>query len=536
MPLQRAAAPPGGAVAAYAQGRARASPPNRTGLPDGLKGGIEALSGVALDHVRVHRNSTAPAGLNAHAYTRGSEIHLAPGQERHLPHEAWHVVQQAQGRVRPTMALGGTAINDEAGLETEAETMGSRALTVAPRETALHDADVGGGEPVAQCVTINVKRGQKLIKDQPPGTKHGAVFAWDSKFDLDVIDHRIVVTIRIKADMPPQQFQEIWADQVAGQWSNRFAVHYDGESYPIIVNLVQVDKGEHYAVTAFKSDKVFGTGKRGHFGTDNMLVWGANDVTNVSHEVGHMLGNPDEYGIVEANGRTVDYLAKPSDTIMGKPANNPVAEHYELIREYAEAELRKLHKTAKTATVGAHFVGRLGMQPLSFNPSAALGVTLSKSTASPKPQPKQEEEENELTKAFKLRASRPSPMESISFSKPPSQGSQSLQAPMFMLSPPKKVESLKLGPPISQEKQDLAKMGADLEKAEKKAAQHPESWVVARLVTYIKRTIRQYQRGDSQSWCVQATGGFLKDIDQAIKEKHLEGPWPSFMREKEEED
>ncbi len=76
---------------------------NQTGLPDSLKGGIESLSGISMDHVKVHYNSAAPAQLNAHAYAQGSEIHLGPGQERHLPHEAWHVVQQAQGRVRPTM-------------------------------------------------------------------------------------------------------------------------------------------------------------------------------------------------------------------------------------------------------------------------------------------------------------------------------------------------------------------------------------------------------------------------------------------------
>lgn len=103
-------------------------PPNRTGLPDGLKTGVEALSGIALDDVRVHFNSSRPAQLQALAYTQGSEIHVAPGQERHLPHEAWHVVQQKQGRVRATMQLKGTAINDDAGLEREAEVMGARAL------------------------------------------------------------------------------------------------------------------------------------------------------------------------------------------------------------------------------------------------------------------------------------------------------------------------------------------------------------------------------------------------------------------------
>jgi hypothetical protein len=71
---------------------------NNTGLPDQLKSGIESLSGLSMDHVRVHYISSQPAQLNALAYAQGSDIHVAPGQERHLPHEAWHVVQQAQGR------------------------------------------------------------------------------------------------------------------------------------------------------------------------------------------------------------------------------------------------------------------------------------------------------------------------------------------------------------------------------------------------------------------------------------------------------
>jgi hypothetical protein len=107
---------------------AQAPTANRTGLPDRLKAGIEHLSGTSMDQVGVHYNSSAPAQLNAHAYAQGSEIHLAPGQERHLPHEAWHVVQQAQGRVRPTVQANAVEINDDAGLEREADVMGERAL------------------------------------------------------------------------------------------------------------------------------------------------------------------------------------------------------------------------------------------------------------------------------------------------------------------------------------------------------------------------------------------------------------------------
>ncbi|HTR00567.1 MAG TPA: DUF4157 domain-containing protein [Candidatus Acidoferrum sp.] len=106
------------------------------GLPDRLKSGIESLSGMSMDHVRVHYNSPKPATLNAHAYAQGSEIHLASGQEKHLPHEAWHVVQQAQGRVQPTMQLRDSVpVNDNAGLEREADVMGAKALgSVAQRQ------------------------------------------------------------------------------------------------------------------------------------------------------------------------------------------------------------------------------------------------------------------------------------------------------------------------------------------------------------------------------------------------------------------
>lgn len=103
---------------------------NNTGLPDNLKRGMESLSGIALDDVKVHRNSNKPAQLQAHAYAQGTNIHLAPGQEKHLSHEAWHVVQQKQGRVKPTLQMKGKlSVNDDEGLEREADIMGQKALS-----------------------------------------------------------------------------------------------------------------------------------------------------------------------------------------------------------------------------------------------------------------------------------------------------------------------------------------------------------------------------------------------------------------------
>lgn len=108
---------------------AAAAEPNRTGMPDGLRSGIESLSGMDMSDVRVHRNSPQPRDVNALAYAQGNDIHLGPGQEKHLPHEAWHLVQQRQGRVEPTTQVGGMNVNDDAGLEREADVMGARAAS-----------------------------------------------------------------------------------------------------------------------------------------------------------------------------------------------------------------------------------------------------------------------------------------------------------------------------------------------------------------------------------------------------------------------
>ena len=101
--------------------------PNDTGLPDNLKTGVEELSGFSMDDVKVHYNSSQPATVQALAYTQGTDIHVAPGQERYLPHEAWHVAQQMSGRVEPTTEVGGMPVNDNVGLEHEADVMGARA-------------------------------------------------------------------------------------------------------------------------------------------------------------------------------------------------------------------------------------------------------------------------------------------------------------------------------------------------------------------------------------------------------------------------
>jgi len=91
-----------------------------------------------MDDVTVHFNSAKPAQLQAHAYTQGTEIHVAPAYSnphttegiRAIGHELAHVVQQKQGRVRPTE---GVPIGDDPALESEADKMAEKLVEIASK-------------------------------------------------------------------------------------------------------------------------------------------------------------------------------------------------------------------------------------------------------------------------------------------------------------------------------------------------------------------------------------------------------------------
>ena len=126
---------------------------NNTGLPENVKNNTESISGISLDDVKVNYNSNKPAQLNAHAYAEGSNIHVAPGQEKHIGHEAWHVVQQKQGRVKPTTEVGGVPINDNKSLESEADKMGEQTSKEDTSKNKIQLKEKSKGNSVAQLAT-----------------------------------------------------------------------------------------------------------------------------------------------------------------------------------------------------------------------------------------------------------------------------------------------------------------------------------------------------------------------------------------------
>lgn len=104
-------------------------------MPEELKANMESAFNTNFSDVRVHSNSGKAKEVGALAYTQGTDVHFAPGQfkpessagQQLLGHELTHVVQQGQGRVKPTGEVSGMPLNDSPALENEADEMGVQA-------------------------------------------------------------------------------------------------------------------------------------------------------------------------------------------------------------------------------------------------------------------------------------------------------------------------------------------------------------------------------------------------------------------------
>ena len=156
---------------------------NNTGLPDPLKQGMESLSGISLDDVKVNYNSNKPSDLGAHAYAEGNQIHVGGGQEKYLAHEAWHVVQQKQGRVNSTREESGTLINDDASLESEATKMGEKAMNsqIIQEDQNSTISSIAPSSNVAQLAEDQEENNKGFFGKAWDKTKSGASYAsWRS--------------------------------------------------------------------------------------------------------------------------------------------------------------------------------------------------------------------------------------------------------------------------------------------------------------------------------------------------------------------
>ena len=127
-------------------------PSHGNGLPAPVQAKMEHAFGADFSAVRVHQGPEA-AAMGALAYTRGTDLHFAPGQydpnSQHgqtlIGHELAHVVQQSEGRVSATTQAKGMAVNDDPSLEAEADDLGARAARGEQVRGAGTAVDAGHG-------------------------------------------------------------------------------------------------------------------------------------------------------------------------------------------------------------------------------------------------------------------------------------------------------------------------------------------------------------------------------------------------------
>src|SRR4051794_6153305 len=156
-----------------------AAPPSATAagsgspLPDPVRGKMERAFNTDFSSVRV-RESAEASNLGASAFARGAELFFAPGQydptsqrgQSLIGHELAHVVQQSEGRVAPTIQAKGLAINDDAGLEAEADDLGARAA----RGEIVRS---GGGSVDGRPAPAQLKASGSVIQLSPQTTHWG---------------------------------------------------------------------------------------------------------------------------------------------------------------------------------------------------------------------------------------------------------------------------------------------------------------------------------------------------------------------------
>ncbi|MGB1206183.1 MAG: DUF4157 domain-containing protein [Chitinophagales bacterium] len=209
---------------------------NSNGLPAEVQAKMESGLGADFSNVNIHKDSKSATDVGALAYAQGNDVHFAPGQfkpntqagQELIGHELTHVVQQREGRVKPTTQAKGMPVNDDKGLEKEADDMGKMAA-----QGKFED----NGKAL-QKKTVN-NNTQTIQKDDPPAggirevqpdipavtyseglrTFQGEIKVWDSDLIFDDQWCTVNYTVRLgKASWTDSDGtqQDVWVvDQAA---------------------------------------------------------------------------------------------------------------------------------------------------------------------------------------------------------------------------------------------------------------------------------------------------------------------------------
>lgn len=176
-------------------------------------------------------------------------------------------------------------------------------------------------------------------------------YGWQSKYMLTMRRNpcSVLLTMRLKvsgAAMTAAQ-KTAWKNAIEAKWNNKVRFMCPdtrcagacGAGYPVSVEVQYVEANFHYEITAHNPGATTG-GRAGLGGTISMTGWGVNDLIDITHEFGHMIGNPEEYFTTDGfdyrfGDWRINGFRDPGGGNMNNPQHDPASRNYQKIREQA---------------------------------------------------------------------------------------------------------------------------------------------------------------------------------------------------------
>ena len=189
-------------------------------MPGVVQAKMERSFGADFSAVRIHEGPQAQAA-GAHAYTQGTDIHFAPGRydphgergQELLGHELAHVVQQSRGRVHATVQAKGLPINDDAGLEHEADEQGARAARGEPAHDGVGASRVAASSAASTAPVQRLKLGNLDTQDGRDRAEIERLLRESTPDRLREIYRALDAEEGVNADYYKQFIQSLWIDR-----------------------------------------------------------------------------------------------------------------------------------------------------------------------------------------------------------------------------------------------------------------------------------------------------------------------------------
>jgi len=163
---------------------------------------------------------------------------------------------------------------------------------------------------------------------------------WSTKYDPDLFDITTHGRQRlVQGDSADSNVIKKWTNNINDWWGKAAVIHHPSNGretyYRLKFEFVFTDDASKACAEICAVRTTGQAATTNPSGTIDALRWGVNDTGpggGICHEVGHFIGNPDEYFTITYEGRTINwgqgYRTDKQLGVMNNPNQRPQARHY----------------------------------------------------------------------------------------------------------------------------------------------------------------------------------------------------------------